>query len=627
MRRALPWVFMVAGCLAVAGRPARSDVVPGTAPIESLRVKCRDGDLERVLYPRVASTTSEYFIFPVLDVVGARIEFADGSSGALVDANGQLVTRYLHERGDAATISIRVQDVLQSGSREALIEALSRSDEPAVRGKQRLSPALQTEWSVQLEAKGQDGAFVAVGAPYKFDRANDAPTFGVEYRLTLKAGDLRGGYNEARRLEGLLEGADGEDARLVFRAPYAAKFEETECSVNAAYIDTQTKKIIDRVVSKAGGQQAVLFVPVGGDSQQSLDLQSLLTRQLVVSLERRKGSGQTLSPELVRLFLEKMLDQYTDRIRLSDQSMETITSFLLSSGVRVTTTIGNATSVVERLKKENEEATHDLLETSSRTEKSVDVGAGASVDILDIIGLSGDAEVKYHRLNENQQREVRDRYRRDLDEMERMVNGSFPSVAAMRLEQLQTLTQGNWAKSELTSRTFEDVTLEFRLPCLLGSPALRGPAPPSTAFREAVMDCIAATPRGFAGKYEPDADSPDFGDCSIRLPGLSGGTGRVSRFLDVEGNLRHAECWYDMSFPGDHSDVDVVDRAFAELWGWVRQCLPPGWQVGTPGVGGRGGYWHKSAVAAAAPDGPRVEVGYRLRDGRYYLGVEFSCGP
>ena len=80
-------------------------------------------------------------------------------------------------------------------------------------------------------------------------------------------------------------------------------------------------------------------MPVGGDVDHEGSFADLFQRSMQFVIERRAGSDASTGPDadLVRMFISRAIDPFESKVKLSEQAQDTMVSFLLSNGVRVTT--------------------------------------------------------------------------------------------------------------------------------------------------------------------------------------------------------------------------------------------------------------------------------------------------
>src|SRR5207253_6958210 len=127
-----------------------------------------------------------------------------------------------------------------------------------------------------------------------------------------------------------------------------------------------------------------------------------------------------------------------DRVKLNEQDSSQMTSLLMSNGVRITAPLGKLTQVADSLLNDSTDQTHNLFSSASKDHKiqNYALATGGSA----FFGMyEGDlnANYDYNNLNEAQQQQVRDTFKRDVQDAKKMISGDIPIVTAMKFDQLQ----------------------------------------------------------------------------------------------------------------------------------------------------------------------------------------------
>ena len=110
-------------------------------------------------------------------------------------------------------------------------------------------------------------------------------------------------------------------------------------------------------------------------------------------------------------------------------------SFLLNNSIRVTTPIAKFNEIADKFKNENDADTKDLFESLSKESHSYKVATGGSVDVLGIVGASGNLSTDLSGMSEDQKKTYREQFVHDLQEGSKMVKGDIPSVIAFSGDQ------------------------------------------------------------------------------------------------------------------------------------------------------------------------------------------------
>lgn len=598
IRQRIATILLAAAAGLAAPRAARADgYVPASAKTQVVRVHLDDGRNERV---QVAPTAHGYYVFPIFELGAARVRFSDslrGSSSepvALIEPDGRS-TFHDDPQSRYAIVEMSVADLLGADDAQALYDALARSTDPAVKGKDRAEPDLDEQWTATLEVRDDldGGRWLPVGAPWTFTRDG-----GGELPMTFAIERLDDHYNRTA-LADLLARSTAKDLRVTITGHYTAEFSTTDFRVTGDFMDQQSKELVSKLTSKAGDKQAVLYVPVGGDVDHQGSFADVFQRSMQFVIETRAGSAASKRPDqdLVRMFITRSMDQFETKVKLSEQAQDTMVSFLMSNGVRVTTPIGQLKKVTDYFKTERDRKTHDLFEHLSRERTKVDVDTEASIDILDLIGGSAKVAVDYDHMTEDQQREVRDRFSHDLDEMEKMVDGTFPTVTTMNLADLERLSSGGWFRTSLESAQFTEGPKELSIRLGLDVPALRK-AQPSHAFVTAIRDRIDASARGFSG-YTPSSTS---------IPGAT------YEYRNDEFGARL------IVFFGSETEVDRAQARLAEISDLVRAALPAGWTSWEQGTG-----TDRKVFARGRDGGPWLQVQLLYSTDHYLVDLSFEA--
>jgi hypothetical protein len=547
--------------------------VPASAKTKALRVHVQRGGADHTVRVTVAPGLHDYYVFPAFELDRARISYSDDTSFSgdepLITRDGRINSA--HDRRHAR-IDIDVADLMDGPDGEKMMAAIAAMGD--VHGKDALQPDLQDEWTATLEMRDADngGEYAPLGKAWKFTRDGGSGKLKMRFLFDPDSGFL---YK-----------ARGEDLRLTISGHYTAKFTKTDFRVAGEFMDDQVKEVVNKVTSVAGDQQAVLFVNVGGNVDHSFSFSDMFKRTLQISIERRQGVDASKLPDwdLVNTFIGRTMTEFETKVKLSEQSQDTVVSFLLSNGVRVTTPIGEVKKVTDYFKTETDRKTRDLLETLHRDHTKVGVTTKASVDILDIIGASGSMSFDYDHMTEDQKKEERERFAHDLNEMNKMVEGSFPTVATMKLSDMQRLASGGFFRASLESSTFEEGTKEFPVRMSFDAPELAAQVEASAEFIRALRTRIDAARNDFDGYQEGHTV----------LPGTSFETLNRERYLGTELT--------EFGYGSENTQAALV--ALDDMTKMVTQAVPGSWKTWEENTG----VDRKMFARDASGYGPWVEV-------------------
>lgn len=639
-------IFPLAVLLPFHRAGAQQRVVPSSAQLTYVRLTVAEGNQQRTIRALVAPHNSNYFLFPIFDLRNAEISFNGGADFfPLIGQDGQVNTR---GAGGKATIRIRVRDVLNSNAEKDVRAALSRSEHPSVNNKAVAIPDVSDNWQVTLEVRNRaaGGQYTPLGT-WSFSRGAGADSQVMQFQVT------RGADDAAASPYNLLIGASDEDLRLTLSSTFNAEFQTTEYRVEGELVDERTRSLLQRVISSSGGQQPILFVPVGGAVKQQMNIKDLVRRSARVSVVTRQG-GQPAPAAEVNLFISRILDQFQDQIKLSAQDHNKMVSFLLDNGIRVTTPIGEVKRIEDYFKTDREKKTHDLLEAASRESTKIAGGMSGGVEILDLVGANSETNIDYQRATAEKKKEVRDRFQRDIEEMSRIVDGNWPAVSAMRLEDIQSITSVNSVSALFNRLQFFEGVKKFDVQLAFDDSGIRGNAGPSAAFRKAVLDSIQASRSSFVnlrrGARKVD-EGMGFYDSRIIFPGEE--YSRITDDFSHRAKLSNNEMpedvfdffeYYVVMRPRGEQDLSSAEALYKQAIADLAASLPNNWKNSgdveeahmVPGFIPRGFFACENCVITREPTGgyvsissssPFITVCIRgVGDGKYYVVMSFNYG-
>jgi hypothetical protein len=531
----------------------------------------------QTLIVTLAKTPTEYFLFPVLVVAGASVEFGDGTRGELIGPDGRLALRYADGRGDPPSFVAKfaVQNALMNSALEKAITA-------AIEGAGGMAENLQRQEPRLLEPATAAFSLRTAVAPSGYLTLHTSAESGrwkpQEIRFAGDATTAR----EAAWLCRHPAGAKLSNTLLTVSVPCVMKVKEDEWRITGEVMTQAIAKVSRRLRSEAGGQSAVLFVNLGG----SVDLVARVLRQaaqdFVATVEVPAGKPRP-DPELVSRIIEGYMGMAkADWARVNQD--DTV-ALLMRDGVRLSMAFGQVSGVAERLSSLSEESLHDLLERASKEDKNVkvDVGAGA---VTKVVSVRLDVGVDYSRLTEEQQKAVRDSFRRNAQDVARTFSGQLPTVTALRLsEEDESANQGRLAQV-VQSVSTSVVTRDVELPCYLEDERIRGLVSVPPSFRKALWDYVGYTSARWPQERVRREPGANRAFPLSAFPGMLPDRALVQYFEPEGGWFQHSRCIVEMDdqAAGGGFDPSWYDVEFRQLYEWVKAAIldkdgnwPVGW--------------------------------------------------
>ena len=177
-----------------------------------------------------------------------------------------------------------------------------------------------------------------------------------------------------------------------------------------------------------------------------------VTSAVLTTIRIREGSK--VNPELVAMLVNDHLAAVMKQIDLQREDNKAQVSMLFADGIKVTAPLAEYTKIIDAYKKDKEHKTLDVQETLNKN----DMAFGASASIC---GIGGGAT--YSTATEEQKKELRERFHRTMDQVERAIEGKIPGLVAMSAQQVQKLTVNRHDVKESELKTFTHGTKELRM--------------------------------------------------------------------------------------------------------------------------------------------------------------------
>jgi hypothetical protein len=212
-----------------------------------------------------------------------------------------------------------------------------------------------------------------------------------------------------------------------------------------------------------------MFIPLGGDISSRTNVSSIFKRSISLVLEKREGAtSQDLPPEdLVNRFVDRTFQSFERQVRLSDLEQSKVVSFMLSSGIRITLPIGKVTQISDYFAADTERRTSELFTNLNSSSSSQSSNNGIDIDIPDFAGGGFSGSAAYNQSTSSDQKQARDAFARDVQDMRRSVQGDFGTVTAMNVNQVQHLGSSGSFSTLLEANQYregqKDLILRFTL--------------------------------------------------------------------------------------------------------------------------------------------------------------------
>jgi hypothetical protein len=446
-----------------------------------------------------AISNDAYFLFPSFAVKSASIASGGQSDRGwtfypprpFVDIAGKLnFPDRTYDKKEGLQITIEIYDLLQSDLEAPVLAALKADHPEVVANRVRREPDLDDSWQVTLELLdgAEGGSYVQLGKTWTLDRGNGASSATMKFVIDRDS-------VEASKLFR----ASASDLRLRLESLYGVRFSKSDFVLAGNFLDRQVQEIAAAVTAKAGDLQPLLFVPVGGSMKHESNFDALFQRAIDISIEKRAGIDSSAAPDadLVKSFIDKTLESFQAQTKLSEQRSDMVVSFILANGLRFTAPLGEVKKISDSFKTEKERKSSELLESLSKDQLKWGLDVRAKVDVLGVVGVGGSTKFDYDHATEQQRKELREQFTRDLDEASKMVEGTIPTVTTMDLSSFNRMATSAYFKTKLEQGTFTDSrkTFSFRLP--VDDAAIRAYPDPGGEFRSAIDSLILLSANGF----------------------------------------------------------------------------------------------------------------------------------
>jgi hypothetical protein len=418
--------------------------VPGPLPINDLTIEGVgkvDGLPGRSVSVLYATTTTEYFLFPVFVVTEVSIPQRGGKSVPLFNEHGN---DYIADTTKAADglIEVKVIDLLRSNMREALLLALAAV--PTLGNKSLTYPDITEDFNVALVFTDiNEGGKRRILGLSQLSRVLQQDILPLRFRLN--TADLR-----------LLHGTQPDNLGIEIAGVYTGEFSDVDFRASLEGITKEGMWLKDKLKTAPAGQSPTWLVVAGGIGGQEMSVVRALSGLVKIRIEVAANNEvpgnrrEKVDPALVQTALEALLAEARTQVQLQNLKADTVVSFLLSNHIRLTAALGSVDQASKSFETLAEKHSKEFFESLAKKGEKSEGGGGLDVVGIFSVGGSGASES----LSEDQVRQLRDDFFRDLKSVQEMVKGNIPTVAAMKIDQVQAALSDQKIKKEINFGTF-----------------------------------------------------------------------------------------------------------------------------------------------------------------------------
>jgi hypothetical protein len=424
-------------------------LVPLSAPLQSAHVAITAPSYLRL--PRyevdvqMALARGKVVLLPVLMLGPVQVSLprAPGKM-PLFEEDGRVAPKALAGK-DEVLLHVTVYDVQRSGDvSRSLLEAVRKAD--GVAGRAPSFADTEDSLVLTLTLKAEEGGAAAPLGRYTLLRAFGQVRHDVRFRV--RGADLE-----------RLRHATRDDLLLQVACRAQCQLSKTDFEVAASSATQGCQRLANRLVGLPGVQQ-VLFAPVGGELQQRSAVEDLVHQYVEVVVSRREGRPD-VDPTLVEKLVAQSLAGITEQVRLQEADRQKTAALLLNDRLALTGALGKVEEVVDRLLREDESKTLEMLETLNSRSSSLELGASGGVNLLSL-GLTGSLFGGGSSSSTEQKKEVHERFRRRLQDASRALKGQLPAVTRLKVDQLQRLASGHALEHAIRFETVRKTALTFQ---------------------------------------------------------------------------------------------------------------------------------------------------------------------
>jgi hypothetical protein len=342
------------------------------------------------------------------------------------------------------------------------------------------------KWEIQLRIRTRDVAL------------------GKMQTLKLDTEAKEGGYTLAFRLSeqqaALYEKSSPGDISVRVSNFYPAQVVQTDFSITTRMLDRSARTFMNRMKARPDGPAPKWIIPVGGSVEQRMDVSDFAYLSVILEVARYE-SGKIDTNLLVKA-LELAFHVFKEQFRgeaLAEQKEDTLVSFVLENGFRMTTALNEYNKLYDEFAKDKQQFTHDLLmgyskkvsqdkegvansnRLTEQEQHALNVAFAAGGDFLGIISadMSGNLSkadsqfsdrqsshsrtTDYFRLDEEAKRQARDDFSRAIETGKQYVEGKLKGVMALNGEQFLEMERKHVFEGEIKQVTIRDINKEYVL--------------------------------------------------------------------------------------------------------------------------------------------------------------------
>jgi hypothetical protein len=439
--------------------------VPSRAPLIDVPLWYSGAPFEVPGQIALMKSEKEYCLLPAFELREAEIRFGGGPYVPLFGPDGRL-NRPLGKDEDII-IRLQVRDLLKSDLRNEVYSNLSHySDDTRkfdLSQMARFDPQPESLWSASL-AVNTPGRVLPLGERLTFSRTQPEHTFEFtvtpyldpDRQLANPAYDALVGHRKAkdqpRDLEQRVWATDLEFAIL---GSYRAAVISTDFQVTGRFMDESLADIVNQVVSTPSGDpRADLFVPVGSlDGAISHDFGIRKAFQQAMSFQILRNSSSNADPAILNKFFDRTFDLFQNKINFIEAARDKTICFLTETGAQVTTPFNKISQMSDAIQHMSKDQLDTLLQQMDSSDKTQDIGVGASASFL---GIGGSADVNSHYNNklEHEREEIRNAFKENMEDAKRMVAGEIQTVPALSLSEAKQIREKHIFEAMLNQATF-----------------------------------------------------------------------------------------------------------------------------------------------------------------------------
>jgi hypothetical protein len=249
---------------------------------------------------------------------------------------------------------------------------------------------------------------------------------------------------------------------------FAAILQKSDLMVTASVASAASTRFATDVLATQDNQGSPAFVCgiKSGDLAGNTTLTDLMNSAVKIEVMAREQTGILLDGSFVERVVAHVVQPLKEELaNLQDHNSERV-RFILNNGYRFDLPVGEIAKLDEVLKTDFERRSHDALLKAEKNGHSVGLDTSGSVGYMGV-SLGGSLAGNYAEMNEKQQQEIRERFRKDLQEIAHAAAGRNPSLVGIRARGLQKLASGDNFGWVIAMGTFSDGCRALPIPLAL----------------------------------------------------------------------------------------------------------------------------------------------------------------